>query len=186
MQSAASTFPFSRFFEDVRVAVPVAHRGLRVEWLPDGRTRLVFRVLEEGRRGDLCVAGPRTRAMFKNAPDVARSVVLSFKPGWSAPLLGVAGSGLTDRIVPLADIWGRAGRDLCQDLLAAPIAADVRDLLARALTLRTDQRFEPASARLARRDEPRSVAGGAWALCAGPRVEASAPSSRAPLERRSV
>jgi AraC-like DNA-binding protein len=150
MPSAASTFSFSRFFEGVRVAVPAAERALRVEWLPDGRTRLVFRVLDEGLRGDLSVAGPRTRALFKNAPGVVRSVVLPFKPGWSAPLLGVAANALTDRIVSLEDIWGLAGGDLCREILAAPSLPDVLDRLARAFAVRTRQTFEPASARLAR------------------------------------
>ncbi len=149
--SATSTFAFSRFFEDVRVVVPAADRALRVEWLPDGRTRLVFRVLEEGRRGDLCVAGPRTRAMFKNAPGVVRSVVLPFKPGWSAPLLGVPANALTDKIVPLEDISGLAGSDLCRELLAAPSLPALLDRLAHAFAVRMHQTFEPASARLARR-----------------------------------
>ena len=150
MQSAASTFSFSRFFEDVRVIVPVAGRALDVEHLPDGRTTLIFRVLEEGRRGDVTVAGPRTRARFKNATGVARVVILQFKPGWSAPLLGVAANALTDRIVLLEDIWGRSGDDLCTELLAAPTLPDVMDRLAHALALRTLQPFEPASGRLAR------------------------------------
>jgi AraC-like DNA-binding protein len=150
-QSAASTFSFSRFFEDVRVAAPAAGGALRVEWLPDGRTRLVFRVLEEGRRGDLSVAGPRTRALFKNAPGVVRSVVLPFKPGWSAPLLGVAASALTDQIVSLQDLWGLAGAELRHDLLAAPGLPDVLDRLAHAFAARTRQTFESTSARLARR-----------------------------------
>jgi AraC-like DNA-binding protein len=151
MQSAASAFSFSRCFEDVRVAVPAAERALRVEWLPDGRTWLVLRALDEGRRGDLSVAGPRTRAMFKNAPGVVRSVVLPFKPGWSVPLLGVAANALTDQIVSLEDIWGRAAGDLCGELLAAPSLPDVLNRLAHAFAVRTHPTFEPASARLARR-----------------------------------
>lgn len=150
METATSTFSFSRFFEDVRVIAPVAGRALDVEWLPDGRTTLVFRVLEEGRRGDVTVAGPRTRALFKNATGVARAVMLQFKPGWSAPLLGVAANALTDRIVPLEDIWGRSGNDLCTALLAAPSLPDVMDRLAHALDLRTRKTFEPASGPLAR------------------------------------
>lgn len=151
MDSAASTFSLSRFVEDVRAVVPVAGRALDVERLPDGRTTLVFRVLEEGRRGDVSVAGPRTRALFKNTAGVARAVILQFKPGWSAPLLGVAANALTDRIVLLEDLWGRSGGDLYLELLAAPSLPDVIDRLARALALRTRQTFEPASGRLARR-----------------------------------
>jgi AraC-like DNA-binding protein len=150
MQPAASTFSFSRFFEDVRVLVPVPGRALEVEHLPDGRTTLVFRVLEEGRRGDVTVAGPRTHARFKNATGVARAVILQFKPGWSTPLLGVAANVLTDRIVLLEDIWGRSGDDLCAELLAAPSLPAVMDRLAHALALRSRQTFESASERLAR------------------------------------
>ena len=151
MDSAAPTFALSRFIEDVRTVVPVAGHALDVEWLPNGRTSLVFRVLEEGRKGDVAVAGPRTRALFKNATGVAQAVVLQFKPGWSAPLLGVAASALTDRIIPLEDIWGRSGGDLCLELLAAHSLPEVLDRLAHALALRAHQTFESASARLARR-----------------------------------
>ncbi|WP_044236112.1 helix-turn-helix domain-containing protein [Chondromyces apiculatus] len=150
MDSADATFSLSRFVEDVHALVPVTGRACH-ERLPDGRTTLVFRVIEEGRRGDLCVAGPRTRALFKNTTGVARAVILQFKPGWSAPLLGVAAHTLTDRIVPLEDIWGRSGGDLCLELLAARSVPEVLDRVSRAIALRTHQTFEPASARLARR-----------------------------------
>ena len=73
MDSAAPTFSLSRFVEDIRAVVPVAGRSLDVERLPDGRTTLVFRVMEDGRSGDVSVAGPRTRAHFKNATGVARA-----------------------------------------------------------------------------------------------------------------
>ena len=151
LPSSAATFSFSRFFEDVRVVVPLAGRALDVQHLPDGRTTLVFRVMDENRKGDVTVAGPRTRALFKNATGVARAVILQFKPGWSAPLLGVAANALTDRIVPLEDIWGRSGDDLRAELLAAPSLPDVMDRLADALAFRARQTFEPASAGLARR-----------------------------------
>jgi AraC-like DNA-binding protein len=148
---AAPAFSLSRFIEDIRVIVPVAGRAFNVERLPDGRTTLVFRVLEEGRKGTVSIAGPRTRAMFKHATGVARAVILQFKPGWSVPLLGVAANALTDRIVPLEDIWGRSGGDLCLELLAAASLPEVLDRLAHAMSLRTQKTFEPASARLARR-----------------------------------
>jgi AraC-like DNA-binding protein len=150
MPSAAPTFRFARFFEDVRVVAPVPGGALDVERLPDGRTTLVFRVIEAGRKGDLTVAGPRTRALFKNATGVAQVVILQFKPGWSAALLGVAANVLTDRIILLEDLWGRSGGDLCRELLAAPSFPDVMDRLAHALAARTRQAFEPASGPLAR------------------------------------
>jgi AraC-like DNA-binding protein len=122
-----------------------------MERLPDGRTTLVLRVIGDGRQGDVTVAGPRTRALFKNATGVARAVVLGFKPGWSAPLLGVAASELTDRIVSLEGIWGRSGHELSLELLAARGLPEVLERLSRAIALRSQQTFEPASARLVRR-----------------------------------
>jgi AraC-like DNA-binding protein len=151
MDEASSRFWLSRFVEDVRAVVPVAGRPLQVDRLPDGRTTLVFRVLDNGGIGDVAVAGPRTRALYKNASGVARAVLLQFKPGWSAPLLGVPSNALTDKIVPLEDLWGRSARDLCLELVAAPSLPEVLERLARALSARTRQTFEPASARLARR-----------------------------------
>jgi len=149
-QPSAPTFSFSRCFEDARVVASPAGRPIRVDLLPDGRTTLVLRVLEEGRRGDLSVVGPRTRAKFKNAHGVARAVLVPFKPGWSAPLLGVATSALVDHIVSLEELWGRAGDDLCRQLLEAPALQDVMDRLAHAFAVRARQTSEPASARLAR------------------------------------
>jgi AraC-like DNA-binding protein len=148
MESAAPTFALSRFVEDARMVAPVAGRGIDVERLPDGRTTLVLRVMADGRTGDLSVSGPRTRALFKNATGVARVVAIQFKPGWSAPLLGVAANALTDRIVLLEDLWGRSGSELCLELLAAPSLPEVIDRVGRALAARAT--FEPASGRLAR------------------------------------
>jgi AraC-like DNA-binding protein len=151
MDRGASMFSLSRFVEDVRAVAPVAGRTLDVEQLPDGRTTLVFRALAGGRGGDVVVAGPRTRALFKHATGVARVVMIQFRPGWSAPLLGVAANALTDRTVPLEDIWGRSGGELCRELLAAASLPEVMDRLARALALRARQISESASERIARR-----------------------------------
>jgi AraC-like DNA-binding protein len=151
MFAAVSTNWLSRFVEDVQVVEPVAGPDLSLERLPDGRTTLVFRVIKENRHGDVTVAGPRTRALFKNATGVARAVIVQFKPGWSTPLLGVAAHALTDRIVPMEDLWGRAGGDLCEELLSARSLPEVLDRLSHAIALRTQQTHEPSSARLARR-----------------------------------
>jgi len=145
------THTLARFVEDVRAVTPAPGRAFDVAWLPDGRTGLFFRALEGGRIADLWVAGPRTRAVFKSKPGILRTVTLRFKPGWSAALLGVAASELTDRIVPLEDVWGRAARDLCAGLLEAKNRADVMDRLAWALARRTGQPLETASGQLARR-----------------------------------
>lgn len=147
MRTAADSW-LSRFLEDVRVVVPVP--GRPIERLPDGRTTLILRTLTDG-DGDVTVSGPRTQALFKDAAGLARAVILRFKPGWSAPLLGVAAHELTDRFVKLGDLWGRAGRELGSELLAARSLPAVLDRLSRAITVRTEHTPESASARLARR-----------------------------------
>lgn len=150
LSATAAKSPLSRFLEDVLVLVPSAGRG-RYERLPDGRTTMVFRVLEEGRSGDVCVVGPRMRALFKAGGGVAQAIILQFKPGWSTALLGVAANALTDRVVPLEDIWGRPGSELCDALLATRSLPEVLERVSRAIALRSRDNFETSSARLARR-----------------------------------
>lgn len=144
----AATFTLSRFLEEVRELVPVDGRVAH-ERLPDGRTALVLRVLDGG-RGDLCVAGPRTHALFKHPSNVRRAAILTLKPGWTMPLLGVPAHVLTDHIVPLEELWGRAGTELYVELLAAHGPTSVIECVSRAIGRRMQQTFEPASARLAR------------------------------------
>lgn len=145
------TLALARFVEDVHAVAPPPGQAFDGVRLPDGRTTLVFRALEGGLKGDVWVAGPGTRAKFKSVTGIARMVTLRFKPGWSVPLLGVAASELTDRIVPLDDVWGRAGRELCGELLAARSRADVMDRIARALAFHAGHTVETASGQLARR-----------------------------------
>lgn len=153
LQTIATTgprVPLSRFVEGVRVSQPAPGRACRVDRLPDGRTTLVFRLLEGGRRGDVTVLGPRTRALLKDASGFERAVALQLKPGWSTPLLGVPARELTDELVSLDDIWGRSARELCLDWVATPNVGAVLDHFARALSRNTRAGFEPATARLAR------------------------------------
>jgi AraC-like DNA-binding protein len=145
------TLALARFVEDVHVVTPPPGEAYQGARFPDGRTTILFRAFDGGRTGDLWVAGPRMRAHFKNVTGLTRMVALRFKPGWSVPVLGVAASELTDRMAPLDDVWGRAGRDLCGELLGARSRADVMDHLARALALRASPAFETASGQLARR-----------------------------------
>lgn len=138
----------SRFVDDVRV-VDVAG-PCHVSRLPDGRTNLVFRELDDG-AGDLSVSGPRTRAMFKTKAGISRMITIELKRGWSAQLLGVPASAVTDRFVSLHELWGRAGAELCDRLLAARDVPEIVERISRAIAARTEQTSDPASARLARR-----------------------------------
>ena len=149
MTDADSTFSLPRFVEEVHALKPSDGRA-RHERLPDGRTTLVFRELDGG-RGDVCVAGPRTHALFKATPGVVRAVILQLRPGWSLPFLGVPAHTVTDRIIPLEDIWGRAGTELCLQLLGAYTVREVVVRIAEAIARRIQDNFEPSSARLARR-----------------------------------
>lgn len=140
----------ARFIEDVRALTPGDGRA-RHDWLPNGRMTLVSRALDNGRSGDVCIAGPLTHARFKNLSGVTRAMIIQFKPGWSASLLGVAANELTDRIVPLADIWGDAGNELYAELQATRELPELLACVSRAIALRAPQGFESAAARLARR-----------------------------------
>jgi AraC-like DNA-binding protein len=139
----------SRFVDTVRVVEPSGPS--RLTRLPDGRTNLIFRTHEGGRTGDLTIAGPRTHAHFKTATGITRWITIELKRGWSTQLLGVPASTLTDRFVPLHDIWGAAGRELCEQLLVARTLPDVLDHISRAFARHSERAAEPASARLARR-----------------------------------
>jgi AraC-like DNA-binding protein len=138
-------FSIARFVEEARVTSggPVA-----VEWLPNGRTSLVVRMVERG-AGDVHVVGPRTRAKFKRATGVARAAVIRFKPGWSQTLFGVPANQLTDQLVTLEDLWASAGRDVTAELLAAQSVPELLHSLSRAIAARAPS--ESTSARLARR-----------------------------------
>ncbi len=140
-----------RFVEEVRVIAPIPGQAFHVERYPDGRTSLVFRLLDGRRRGDLWVAGPHTRALFKSKTGVDWTVIVRLKPGWSAPLLGVAANELTDQVVPLQDLWGRAAADLCAELLDARSEGAVLNRVRVELTLRAERIIQTASAQLARR-----------------------------------
>lgn len=146
------TRPFSlaRFIESARVIAAVDGR-VRYDWLPDGRTSLVFRVLDEGRRGDVSLAGPRTSARVKDLQGVARAVVIKFKPGWTAPLFSVPANEVADRIVPLEALWGYAGADLYGRLVEAEDVTEVLERLSSAIARRARRSLESSSARLARR-----------------------------------
>jgi AraC-like DNA-binding protein len=138
-------FSIARFVEEARVA---SGSSVAVEWLPNGRTSLVVRIIERG-TGDVHVVGPRTRAKFKRATGVARAAVIQFKPGWSPTLFGVPANQLTDQLVTLEDLWASAGRDVTAELLEAQSVSELLHNLSRAIAARTPS--ESTSARLARR-----------------------------------
>lgn len=143
----------SPVFERAELIVPADSQPVRVAWLPDGRTRLIYSAVEGYEYGDLRIAGPQSRALYKSVARVRWSLVLPFRPGWSSASLGVPSHELRDRFLPLEDLWGRAARDLGYELAATPDAGGARPVLARLTRLleaRARATDELASARLAR------------------------------------
>lgn len=132
--------------ESFHVVTPDGGRPFDLQWLPNGRTSIVFRVMAGARKSEAAVAGPRTMALFKRPEGVARAVVVQLKPGWCLPALGVPANALRNQIVSLQDVCGRAFADEC---IEAFQAASMRDRLTRTLTRRAVA--ESSSARLARR-----------------------------------
>lgn len=137
----------TRFIDAVRV-IDLEPGGQRqVDRLPDGHTTIVIRTFGPN-EGDVWVFGPRSRAHFKTVSGFVRTIAVQIKPGWVAPLLGVAAAALTDQFVPLHDIVGDCDA-LCDKLVAAGAVDDVLDILSFALESRFSA--EPSSSLLARR-----------------------------------
>jgi AraC-like DNA-binding protein len=145
-----SRFSLSRFVERVSTVAPLRGCARRVDRLPDGRTNLIFRLMVDG-RADVTMIGPRTHALLKDAAGFERVVIITFKPGWATPFVGVTASQLTDAYVRLEDLWGPSARDLTSELIDAVNVEDVVASVSRAFARRIERPFELASARLARR-----------------------------------
>src|SRR4051812_2187456 len=90
----------TRFVSEVRAAFPAPGTGsYPIEHLPDGKVSLLFRVTQASGavkdssvtslRGDLSVAGPRTRALYKTVEPIPLYIRLVFKPGGAYPFLGL-------------------------------------------------------------------------------------------------
>ena len=87
-------------------------RAVRV--LPDG---CVDVVLDDGR---LVVAGPATTVSVVPATPGRERCGVRFRIASAGAVLGVPAAEVRDRAVPLAELWGRAGRVLAGRVAAAP------------------------------------------------------------------
>jgi AraC-like DNA-binding protein len=76
--------------------------------VPDGCVDIVF---GDGR---LEVAGPATAPVLVPATTEGTRFGVRFRVGSAGAALGIAADELLDRSVPLADVWGAAGRRLAQ------------------------------------------------------------------------
>jgi AraC-like DNA-binding protein len=83
---------------------------------PDASTSLVFRTTPDG-DGDVLVMGPRAQATYHHAnKDVPLALRVGLHPGCARAVLGVGADAMIDRIVPLSELWGDAGRRLVASL----------------------------------------------------------------------
>ncbi|MFC6706346.1 helix-turn-helix domain-containing protein [Flexivirga alba] len=80
--------------------------------LPDGCLDLIWH------SGRLLVAGPDTTATVAQAPPGVRWVGLRFASGVGPAALGTPADELTDRFVPLTDVWARGRRQRIEDTAA--------------------------------------------------------------------
>jgi AraC-like DNA-binding protein len=140
----------ARFVDEVRVLRPVHAGRMKVERIPDGSASLLLRRLGRD-TGDLSVAGPRTRALFKTAPPAELAILFRFPPGAAQPLFGVPLSALTDRIVHLEELWKGDATRLLEASLSAPSADAALAAIEDAIWRRAIENEERASVRLARR-----------------------------------
>ena len=123
--------------------VPAGVRTLRV--LPDAAIDLVF----AGEQ--LTVAGPDTRPCREQLPP-GRVIGLQLHPAAVPAVLGVPAAALRDERVPLAELWGPAGRDLAEQLAAISDARPAAGRLAAACAARwADARALPPLANALRR-----------------------------------
>lgn len=149
MQAVVSTSEPSQFVESAYFLAPMPGCRRRVDRLPDGRTAVLFVLM--GGRGEGYFIGPRTHALLKDAVGFEHAVVVQFKPGWSASLIGLPAQELTDRYVQFEDVWGDSARELTLELVGAKSVPQVVDCLTRALARGARPSWEPTYASLARR-----------------------------------
>jgi AraC-like DNA-binding protein len=111
--------------------------------LPDGCIDVIVR------DGEAIVAGPDTGPVPGRLAPGEVVAGLRLRPGAGGAALGVAAEELRDVRVPLADLWGRAGRELGERAAADPLAL-ARALRPRLAASALDLRVLEAARRLVR------------------------------------
>jgi AraC-like DNA-binding protein len=144
--------PLHRFVQRIDVLEPRPGESERVvDYLPDGTTSLVLRVLADG-AADAGARGPLRSAHYKIARVIPLVVRVAFWPGGAYPFFGVPVDRLAGEFVALEDLWGPSAKELLERVgLATHRRERVTALVESALVARMRGRaFEPASAMAAR------------------------------------
>jgi AraC-like DNA-binding protein len=128
-----------RHVADIRVWPSAAGGPRYVERLPDGAAIIVFRAASRGGGGDLTAAGAVSRAVYKRAPGEPRVITAEFKLGGAYPFFGVPMHLLTDRLVPLEELWGAPARGLLDRLVGCRDDAEAVEIVERALAAQLER-----------------------------------------------
>ncbi|MFJ4104420.1 helix-turn-helix domain-containing protein [Amycolatopsis japonica] len=94
--------------------------------------------------GEVFVAGPDTAPWTWETGERAHGV--RFAPGRAGDVLGLGANELRDQRVPLADLWGKEGELLAEQVLSG--AASLTDVVARRRAGRADREISELIARL--------------------------------------
>jgi len=100
---------------------------------PDGCLDILY-----SREQGLRVVGAMTAEQRYDLPAGSCMAGVRFRPGMAGRLLGVAPVELTDAVVPLAEVWGRAGSELQARLDTAASADEYSRLITPALAIPSD------------------------------------------------
>lgn len=137
------------YVRSIRLLSNVAD-GSPYQRLPDGELELQLRRDPHG-MPIVNLIGTRLAPLYKRVEASDQVLVLRFRPGGAYPFLGVPMAALTDRVVPLADVWRAGALDLARALGEADDLARF-DALGHVLAARlTASPFEPAATLLVRR-----------------------------------
>jgi AraC-like DNA-binding protein len=131
--------------------MPLAREQVLFKGLPTGSSSLVVVTPSGGGPLQVLIAGPTTTAKYKMVVPAPSFVQLRFQPWAARGLFDVPLHELVDRIVPVDEIWGRAGSELLDAL--APLEGRSRALIATlegALLRRLDRAKPAADAELVR------------------------------------
>jgi AraC-like DNA-binding protein len=119
--------------------------------LPNGASSLVLCATHGGGIKVLAV-GPSTRAFYKQVGSVPMYARIAFRPGGARAAFGAALHELADRVVPIEELWGRAGAGVVADLERSGGGVDAAArVLERALLERVGGRDGDASCGLLQR-----------------------------------
>jgi AraC-like DNA-binding protein len=112
--------------------------------VPDGLADLLVSVSLEspGDVVELAVYGIKTRPIVVESATRVENIAVRLRAGAVATLLGIAAHELTDRAVPLADLWGDRAAELASQIARTRGFDARRALLERALQERPDSGLE--------------------------------------------